>query len=165
MTLQRDVKKLKISITQIETMQDKDKRSRLMLQFNQILKCQLLWIHGDYLHTLSYMLGAEGQRRMWLCWWLVWKDFTFWPTPSPQLSLEMNEWLSQAQRMGISRLTAQHWSHQETQEQNKALPPSRACFASTAGGTAGADGKLRDTVDLCYFTTHRYLDMIMLSTE
>lgn len=146
-------------------MQDKDKRSRLVFQFNKILKCQLLWIHCDYLHTLSYMLEAEGQRRVWLCWWLVWRDFIFRSTSGPQLSLEMSEWFSQAQRMGISRLTAQRWSHRETQEQNKALPPSRACFASTAGGTAGADGKLRDTVDLCCFTTHRCLDMIMLSTE
>lgn len=53
----------------------------------------------------------------------------------PQLSLEVSEWLSQAQRMGISRLPAQHRiqpSHQDTQEQNKALPPSRACFAVPA---------------------------------
>lgn len=49
------------------------------------LKCQLLWINWDYLHTLSYIFWAEGHRRVWLYWWLFWKDFTFLRTPGPSI--------------------------------------------------------------------------------
>lgn len=54
-----------------------------MFRFSKILKSQLLWINLDYLYTLSFTLWAEGHRRAQLYWWLVWKDFTFLPTPGP----------------------------------------------------------------------------------
>lgn len=139
-----------------------------MIQFSKILKCQLLWINWDYLHTLSYIFWAEGHRRVWLYWWLFWKDFTFLRTPGPSIWRWASGFHKPRGCMSPGWLHRIQPSYQETQEQNKALPPSRACFAvpaGRAGVTAGADGKHRDTVGVCYFTTHRCLDLIMLSTD
>lgn len=146
--------------------------SRLTRQFSKILKRQLLCIHWNYLYTLN-KFHASGRRpqKNTATLMISLERLHLHARFLPQLRLEVGEWASSAPRTSISKVTAQTWmqlSQWETQEQNKVLPPTRACLAvpaSTARVTGAADRKHRDTVGVSYLTTHRGLYLIMLSTE